>query len=103
MMPTTRPTSVVLSLAISMICLLVLPSTAHAQAVAIAEISGTVTDQSGSALVNAQIRATEIEKQIVRSTITDQTGRYLLTNLPLGPDKVELLSTELKEYQQTGI
>src|SRR5258706_7386170 len=103
MMPTTRPTSVVLSLAISMICLLVLPSTAHAQAVAIAEISGTVSDQSGSALVNAEVRATEIEKQIVRTTITDQTGRYVLSNLPVGPYKLEVQASGFKDYVQSGI
>src|SRR5882762_9182890 len=103
MMPVTRSTSVVLSLAISMICLLVLPSVAHAQAVAIAEISGSVSDQSGSALVNAQVRATEVEKQIVRSTVTDQTGRYVLSNLPVGPYKLEVQANGFKDYVQSGI
>jgi hypothetical protein len=103
MMPVTRSTFVVLSLAISMIWLLVLPSAAHAQAVAIAEISGSVADQSGSALVNAQVRATEVEKQIVRSTVTDQTGRYVLSNLPVGPYKLEVQANGFKDYVQSGI
>jgi len=79
------------------------PSAAHAQAVAIAEITGSVADQSGSALVNAQVRATEVEKQIVRSTVTDQTGRYVLSNLPVGPYKLEVQASGFKDYLQSGI
>src|SRR5690349_17458975 len=75
----------------------------RAQAVAVAEVSGTVTDASAGALPNAQVTMTETTKQLSRSTMTDATGHYLLTNLPVGPYRLEVKATSFKDYVQSGI
>jgi hypothetical protein len=102
MTQTSRSTAVILSL-LSIVCLLVAPNLARAQAVAVAQVSGTVTDQSGSAVGNTQVRMTETGKSVVHSTVTDDTGRYLLPNLPVGPYILEAQASGFKNYVQTGI
>src|SRR5947208_6423371 len=74
-----------------------------AQAVAIAEIGGTVTDPSGAPIAGAQVRITEMEKQQVRTTVSDAQGRYTLPNLPVGPYRLEVTGQGFKSYVQNGI
>jgi len=83
--------------------LVVLAAPARAQAVAVAEVGGTITDASGGALPNAQVMMTETGKQLSRSTITDATGHYILTNLPVGPYHLEVKASGFKDYLQSGI
>src|SRR6476619_6913382 len=78
-------------------------STAYPQAVAIAEAAGTVSDPTGSAIAGAQVKMTETDKQMVRSTVTDDQGRYALPNLPVGPYKLEVSATGFKGFAQSGI
>src|ERR1051326_2501871 len=79
------------------------PPPTWAQAVAVAEVSGMVTDPTGLALPGAEVNMTEIDKQLARSTLTDAGGHYVLTNLPVGPYKLEVKSTGFKNYSQSGI
>jgi hypothetical protein len=83
--------------------LLILTTELHAQAVAIAEIDGVVTDSSGRVILNAQITAVETDKQLVRQTTSDTEGRYILSNLPVGPYRLEVKAPGFKDYRQTGI
>ena len=83
--------------------LVALPSPAWSQAVAVAEVSGTVTDPSGGALPTAQVIMTETSRQQARTTLTDSTGHYVLTSLPVGPYKLEVKANGFKDYVQTGI
>ncbi len=76
---------------------------AKAQAVAIAEVAGRVTDSSGAPIAGAQVRITETEKQQVRQVATDPEGRYTLPNLPVGPYQLEIQSSGFKTYIQSGI
>src|SRR5690349_16343424 len=76
---------------------------AHSQALAVAEVSGTVTDSSGGALPTAQVIVTETNKQLVRTVLTDQSGHYVLTNLPIGPYRLEVKANGFRDYVQTGI
>jgi len=76
---------------------------ARAQAVAIAEIDGYVTDPSGQAIVGAQVKATEVDKGQVRQTVSEATGRYALPDLPVGNYKLEVTAPGFKTYVQTGI
>ena len=76
---------------------------ARAQAVAIAEIDGYVTDPSGQAIAGAQVKATNVDKGQVRETVSDATGRYALPDLPVGNYKLEVSSKGFKAYVQTGI
>jgi hypothetical protein len=90
-------------LLLSMICWLALPNLARAQAVAVAQVSGTVTDPTGATIPNAQVTMTETEKQAVRSTATDPSGNYVFPNLPVGPYTLEVRANGFKDYLQTGI
>jgi hypothetical protein len=76
---------------------------AHAQAVAVAEVDGHVTDPSGQAIVGATVKMTEVDRQQARTTTTDATGRYQLPNLPVGNYLLEVTSSGFKTYQQRGI
>ncbi|HEY1341036.1 MAG TPA: carboxypeptidase-like regulatory domain-containing protein [Bryobacteraceae bacterium] len=77
--------------------------TAWGQAVAVAEVSGTVTDSSGGAVPTAQVIMTETSKQLSRTTLTDPSGHYVLTNLPVGPYSLEVKASGFKNYVQTGL
>ena len=58
-----------------------LPASAQ---VAQAELRGTVVDESGAALPGATITATAIETGTARTTVTTQTGAYVMPALPVG-------------------
>jgi hypothetical protein len=80
-----------------------LPASAWAQAVAVAEVSGMVSDSSGGALPAAQITLIETDKQLTRTTVTDPNGHYVVTNLPVGPYRLEIKAPGFKDYVQSGI
>ena len=73
------------------------------QAVAVAEVSGAITDSSGGAVPAAQVIMTATDKQQVRTTFTDGSGHYVLTALPVGPYKLEVKANGFKDYVQTGL
>ena len=62
---------------------LLLASAASAQ-VRQAEISGTITDQARAVLPGVTVSATHVGTQQTRTTVTDGTGSFLLTALPIG-------------------
>ena len=49
-----------------------------------ASVRGRVTDASGAALANAQIKATRDGTNEMRETTTDEAGRFALPELPVG-------------------
>src|SRR5580693_1211581 len=75
----------------------------NAQTTAVAQVSGTVTDQSGAAVGNAQVTMTETDKAQVHTTTSDAAGRYVLPNLPVGPYRFEVKASGFKDYIQTGL
>src|SRR5207248_11426698 len=75
--------------------------TAWAQATA--QISGTVRDQSGAVLPGVEVMATQTDTGIVRSTVTNETGTYVLANLALGPYRLEAGLPGFRSFVQTGI
>src|SRR5215467_4899971 len=78
-------------------------SSAKAWAQATAQISGTVHDQSGAVLPGVEVTATQTETGIARNTVTNETGSYVLPNLPLGPYKLEAALPGFRTFVQTGI
>ena len=74
-----------------------------AQAVAIAQVSGTISDPSGSPLPGAQVKIVETEKGLVRSTTSGPDGRYTFPNLPVGPYRLDVSANGFKSYAQSGI
>src|SRR6266576_4782147 len=99
----SRSTLAVLALSIVFSLPIGLPPAAWSQAVAIAEISGTVSDPSGAAVVGAQVQVTETQKNTVRAAVTDTQGKYTLPNLPVGPYQMEVRASGFKEYVQSGM
>ncbi|MBV9507985.1 MAG: carboxypeptidase regulatory-like domain-containing protein, partial [Acidobacteriia bacterium] len=76
-------------------------STVWAQSTA--QMQGTVTDSSGSAVPAAEVKVTQTDTGSVRTVATDQGGGYVLTNLPIGPYRMEVTKTGFTTYIQTGI
>src|SRR5262245_56024032 len=76
-------------------------STAWGQATA--QISGTVRDQSSAVLPGVEIAAIQTETGAARTTITNETGTYVLSNLPLGPYKLEAALAGFRTFVQSGI
>jgi len=70
---------------------------------ATAEISGTVKDQTGAVLPGAEIKAAQTGTGIERNTISNETGSYVLPNLPLGPYRLEAALPGFRTFVQTGI
>src|SRR3954451_10584519 len=85
------------------IVILSFASTGNLWAQATAEISGTARDQSGAVLPGVEIRATQAETGITRTAVTNETGSYVLPNLPIGPYKVEASLPGFRTYARTGI
>src|SRR4051812_46714939 len=66
-------------------------------------MSGRVRDQSGASIPSVELIATQIESGIKRTTMTDETGYYVLAKLPLGPYRLEGSKMGFRRYVQTGI
>ena len=74
-----------------------------AQAVATAQISGTVKDQSGAVLAGVDVEATQTATGATRTVISSEDGGYVLANLPIGPYMLEVSLPGFRTYVQTGI
>jgi hypothetical protein len=84
-------------------CALTMPFAAHGQAVAVAQVSGQVTDASGGAIAGARITATEIARGIVHAATSDSGGSYTLPNLPVGAYKLEVKTNGFKDFVENGL
>ncbi len=78
-------------------------STATVWAQATAQISGSVRDQTGAVLPGVEVTATQTETGAARSAVTNETGSYVLANLPLGPHRLEAALPGFRTFVQTGI
>src|SRR2546422_5898908 len=70
---------------------------------ATAQISGAVQDSSGAVLPGAEVTVTQAETGASRMTVTNEAGRYILPNLPLGPYKLEASLPGFRTFAQSGI
>jgi hypothetical protein len=70
---------------------------------ATAQISGTAKDQSGAVLPGVEVRVTQAETGVTRDAVTNETGTYVLPNLPIGPYRLEASLPGFRTYAQTGI
>jgi carboxypeptidase family protein len=68
-----------------------------------AQISGTVTDQSGAVLPGVEITATQTDTGVNRTTVSNETGAYVLPNLAVGPYRLEASLPGFRTFAQTGI
>src|SRR5688572_24600426 len=68
-----------------------------------AEISGSVKDATGAVLPGVEVTVSQTETGVTRTTITNETGSYVLPNLPLGPYRLEATLPGFRTGAQTGI
>jgi hypothetical protein len=94
---------VLLALSVSILLPVVPCLRASAQAVANAQIHGTVRDGSGAVVPNAQIKATQIETGRVQTTVSGSDGTYSLPNLPVGSYSLAVTAPSFSSYTQSGI
>ena len=73
----------------------------HAQVSA--SIKGTVTDPSGAAVPDANVRTRNLETGAIRTSITDDAGRYLVLALPVGEYEVKIAKPGFQEETRGGI
>src|SRR5437867_9554836 len=70
---------------------------------ATAQISGSVQDPSGAVLPGVEVAATQTDTGARRTTVTNETGHYVLPNLSLGAYKLEAALPGFRSFAQTGI
>src|SRR5215813_8296629 len=68
-----------------------------------AQISGTVSDSTGAVLPGVEVTATQTDTGVSRMTVSNETGSYVLPNLPLGPYRIEAGLPGFRTFVQTGI
>jgi carboxypeptidase family protein len=70
---------------------------------ATAQMSGTVRDQTGAVLPGVEVTAIQTDTGIMRTGVTNETGSYVLSNLPIGPFRLEAALPGFRTFVQTGI
>src|SRR5947207_7512390 len=70
---------------------------------ATAQISGTAKDQTGAVLPGVEITATHTGTGIARTAVTNESGSYVLPNLPIGPYRLKAELPGFRTYVQSGI
>jgi hypothetical protein len=83
--------------------LILFPVLLHSQTTAVVQISGVITDQNGGVVPRAQVKATQTDTGFVRNAIASQDGAYVLSNLPIGPYRLEAVADGFRTRVQTGI
>ena len=66
-------------------------------------LSGTVKDQSGTVVTNAQLDLTELSTGVTTHSQSDNFGTYSFLALPVGRYRLQATHTGFKNYDQTGI
>lgn len=85
------------------VCLVACASAVWGQAVSTAQIKGTVQDSTGLAVPGAEVKVTQTETNLARTVTTDSDGSYVLSNLPIGPYRLEVTKQGFAKFVQTGI
>ena len=65
-------------------------------------ISGTVVDPQGAVIANAQVKATNVETNVVTTTTTDSSGLFRLNLLPAGTYNVSITAQGFKTAEIKG-
>ena len=76
---------------------------ATAQVGSTAQITGTVRDTSGAVLPGVDVAAIQTDTGFRRSAVTEASGLFVLSNLPIGPYRLEAMLSGFRSFQQTGI
>jgi hypothetical protein len=66
-------------------------------------ILGILRDPSGAVINHAQVRVTSVDTGVVRTTETNETGEYVVSNLPLGSYTVSVEAPGFKRSVQPPV
>ena len=87
----------------TLLCAVLFLSGALFAQVTTSSIFGTVTDSSGAVVPGVEITVTQLETNFTRTVVADESGKYVLTALPLGTYRVEASISGFKKFSQIGI
>src|SRR5438067_2063762 len=73
------------------------------QAISTSQINGTVQDAAGLAVTGAEIKLMQTATGLVRTTTSGADGGYVVSNLPIGPYRLEIAKEGFSTYIQSGI
>src|SRR5580692_1010973 len=68
-----------------------------------ASLLGVVRDKTGAAIPEAQVTAQNVLTSFTRATVTDESGAYLITNLPVGEYTISAQKAGFAKFVQRGI
>ena len=66
-------------------------------------MSGMISDQSGAAVSGAAVTAKNLDTGLSRTVQTDQSGRYRLFALPVGPYEIRVTKDGFAEAIRSGV
>jgi hypothetical protein len=76
---------------------------AAAQTATAADMEGVVRDDSGAVIIGAKITITNVDTGVVRSTTSDDGGRYRVSSLPPGQYKLHAEHTGYAAAEREGL
>src|SRR6185312_13578172 len=68
-----------------------------------AQVTGTVTDPSGAAVVGAQVTLTSVAQGTTRTATANSTGDFLFAAVPVGAYNLGVSAQGFKKYEAKGI
>jgi hypothetical protein len=69
----------------------------------LATITGTVTDQSGAVVANAQVTATNVGTNAATTVTSNAQGYYTIVNLPIGTYALSVDKAGFKHFERKGL
>src|SRR6267378_4054188 len=86
----------------AVVLLLVVPSAVRAQVIK-ASVRGTIMDDQGAAVADAEVTITNVDTGYTRSMKSGSDGAYNFPDLPLGSYRIQAAHPGFKAATQTGI
>jgi len=84
------------------VLLVVVPSAVRAQVIK-ASVRGTIMDDQGAAIADADVTITSVDTGYTRSMKSGSDGAYNFQDLPLGSYRIQATHSGFKSETQTGI
>ena len=81
--------------------LFLVPAALYAQGTA--QLNGRVTDESGAILPGVTVTATQTDTGFSRTVVSDESGAWLMPNVPIGPYRLEFALQGFRTFVQTGV
>jgi len=91
-----------LKIALGLLAVTILAAGAHAQMITGA-VTGTVKDATGAVIPGAEIRLTNLDTGVTRTTVSDQLGNFQFLLVPLGTYSLEASLGGFKTFRRAGI